>query len=864
MTGLGKPKPRRLGFAQAAAKQMLTVIPKAFLVRWPKLRAREPGTFRARLFPQGARARAHVIARRDRSLLDWFGRAPRTGLALLALFGLLMPAAVGAPTPSPSAAPTPVPATAAPATAAPASAAPATAAPAPAAPVPAAPAAPAVAPNVVDVSVTGNTHVPTDRILAVVHTKVGQPFDPAVVTDDLRAINDLGYFADQAPPVIRQRPDGVAVTFRVVENPVVTSIRFQGNKAVPADTLSALMDTATGQVFNLKTYQEDVLKINSYYDKIGYGGQVPSHVTDVNIDTSGVLTLTIQEGLTVRHIIIVQPPDADPVLPARLITQALVTKEGSSYSESQRDKDVEKLKDLYKQYDLTIGDFEAGIDPATVDTKAGTADVRYAISVARIGAIEITGNTTTHDDVIRRELRLKPGMLVTDSGVRNDYNRINNLGFFDKVDVTSNPGPDPKKPAYVTLKWTVKEQRTGTAQIGAGYSGGLTGTGLTGNISYSQNNINGTGNGASIKLEKGTQVGDAELSFTVPYLGNTVNSNKYSFGATIFTQAQTNYYPVYQSTPAPAPGITSTPIPVGLPIPVSIVPTDPTNFVLESGVAATYKTASTGVNGTLGRRLSDYVRASLGASLSEVQASATVPAPFFFPTSQNLSPLALGTANPFNGTNSASNAIGISAPSLAQINSSAPYALHSLTFGVGADTRDDIQNPRSGWDSSITDEVSSTAFGSAFDYSQITFDVARFFPVLKRSTFGAHFRYGVTDGAIPVNKLYTFSDQQLRGYTNPFYGTNIALIQAELRYPLTADRKFSLVIFGDDGATRIVGGQQLNSDSTTTDLNSFIWHADAGVGVRFDVPQLGLRTLRLDFGKGSLGTHISFGIGQAF
>ena len=44
------------------------------------------------------------------------------------------------------------------------------------------------------------------------------------------------------------------------------------------------MDTATGQVFNLKTYQEDVLKINSYYDKIGYGGQVPSHVTDVNID----------------------------------------------------------------------------------------------------------------------------------------------------------------------------------------------------------------------------------------------------------------------------------------------------------------------------------------------------------------------------------------------------------------------------------------------------------------------------------------------------------------------------------------------------------------------------------------------------
>jgi outer membrane protein assembly factor BamA len=805
-------------------------------------------------------------------LLDWFGRAPRTGLALLALFGLLMPAAVGQTTPSPVAAPTPAPASATAAPGAPATApasAPATApasAPATApASAPAAPGAPAKAPTVVDVSVTGNTHVPTDVILAAVKTKVGDPFDPAVVSDDLRAINDLGFFADQAPPVIKQRPDGVSVTFRVVENPVVTSIRFQGNRSISADTLTALMDTSTGKVFNLKTYQEDVLKINSYYDKIGYGGQVPSHVTDVNIDTTGVLTLTIQEGLTVRNIIIVPPPDADPVLPSRLILAALVTKAGSTYSEAQRDKDTDKLKDLYKQYDLTIGDFEAGIDPATVDTKAGTADVRYAISVARVGAVEVTGNTTTHDDVIRRELRMKPGMLVTDSGVRNDYNRLNNLGFFEKVDVSTNPGPDPKKPAYVTLHWSVKEQRTGTAQIGAGYSGGITGTGLTGNISYSQNNINGTGNGASIKLERGTQVSDAELSFSIPYLGNTEAWNRYSASLTIFTQAQTNYYPVYQATPAPAPGITSTPIPLGANIPVSIVPADPTNYVLESGVAATYQTASTGFSASIGRRFSDYFRGSIGLNVQEVEANATVPLPYFFPSEQNLNPLALASSSPLNGTTtSASTAIGITAPSIANINSSQPYALHSFVFGVGADTRDDISNPRTGWSTSISDEVSNTAIGSAFDYSQITFDVAKFLPTFKHSTFGVHFRYGVTDGAIPVNKLYTFSDQQLRGYTNPFYGTNIALVQAELRYPLTADRKVSIVIFGDDGATRIVGGQQLNSDNSTTDLNSFIWHADAGVGVRFDIPQLGLHTLRLDFGKGSLGTHISFGIGQAF
>ena len=61
------------------------------------------------------------------------------------------------------------------------------------------------------------------------------------------------------------------------------------------------------------------------------------------------------------------------------------------------------------------------------------------------------------------------------------------------------------------------------------------------------------------------------------------------------------------------------------------------------------------------------------------------------------------------------------------------------------------------------------------------------------------------------------------------------------------------MFFDDGGPTRIVGGQQVNTDSTTTDLNSFIFHSDTGIGLRFDVPQLGLKTFRLDFAKGSLG-----------
>lgn len=351
--------------------------------------------------------------------------------------------------------------------------------------------------NVVSVSVSGNAHVPTNTILSVVQTKPGMPFNEETVRGDLQRIFDLGYFADQVPPLIRQRPNGISITFRVVENPVLRGIVFHGNQHVSSDTLLALMDTAVGQVLNTNTFHNDVIKINSYYDKIGYGGQLPSHVIGINIQpSSGELDIDIREGLVVRNINIV----GDPVLPIPTIKNALALKEGQPYSEAVRDADVENVKKLYESDGLSLGNFEASIDTASIDLTKGTADVTYNISAARVGAVLITGNMVTKDQVIRRQLRLRPGMLITQTGLRHDYDRINNLGFFEKVDLNTKPGPDPSKPADITLDWSVKEQRTGQAGLGVGYSGGVTGAGLTGYVSYSQSNLNGSGNGASVKI----------------------------------------------------------------------------------------------------------------------------------------------------------------------------------------------------------------------------------------------------------------------------------------------------------------------------------------------------------------------------
>ncbi|HYL26558.1 MAG TPA: POTRA domain-containing protein, partial [Candidatus Nitrosotalea sp.] len=333
------------------------------------------------------------------------------------------------------------------------------------APVPA-----ATAPKIVSVDVTGNLHVPTQTIMAVVAARPGQPYDPKIVQADLARINALGYFADIAPPLVRQRPNGIAITYRVVENPVITKILFTGNQKVPSDTLLALMDLSVGQVFNTNTFRQDVLKINNYYERIGYGGQVPTHVKDINLDSkTGALTLVIQEGLVVKNIII----GGDPLFPPPYLLPHLTLKPGAVYSDAVRDADYKALQKLYENsFHLELGNFEGGIVPSSINLQEGTADVKYDVYVARIAVVEITGNTRTKDQVIRRELRERPGMVLNTDAIKHDYQRLNALNFFSKVEPDIKPGPDPKKPQDVTLVWHVSEQRTASASVGFGYSGG--------------------------------------------------------------------------------------------------------------------------------------------------------------------------------------------------------------------------------------------------------------------------------------------------------------------------------------------------------------------------------------------------------
>jgi outer membrane protein assembly factor BamA len=715
-------------------------------------------------------------------------------------------------------------------------------------------------PIITAIGVKGNTHVPTDKIGVVIRSQVGRPLDPKVLTADQAALANLGYFSDVRTD-IRATQGGVAVTFIVIENPVVSKITFDGNTHVTTEILTALMDTTSGAVLNTNTLRDDVAKINAYYDKLGYTGT--RHVSNIHIDKEGVLALDVKEGVTITKIDVT----GNSVVRTQAIIAVMKIKPGTVFSQQAFGDDLQAIQNLYK--DLGLQAIVSG-DP---DQKnPGVLDV--AICEARVGAIEIQGNSKTRDYVIRRLLHLRPGLLITDSGVRRDYEAIKNTQFFKDVELGTKPFAD--KCGYITIVWTVTEQRTGTASVGVSYGGGgQYGQGLSGSLSYSEANIAGTGNGGQISAQRGQHVSDLSLQFTVPYIKKFKPS---SVQVSLFNNVVTNQpYPVYKAPGnnpffvlSPANGVPTQPL-TATPQPGQVAGPCLPGSTPCSNQFANYSSRQAGGSISLGHPVAEWTRLNYGVTVTRLFQQ--------FQAVGFRQDLLYVNGTLFQGAN-ASN--GGAATSTGSTN------LRSLTGALVRDTRDDVTDPRFGSTGSIAEEISLKAFGSDYRFSKTDLDVTKFWPIRRHSTFGVHLNYGFSTnyspangGGLPYNDLFSLSDQQLRGTKFVYYGDRQILGQAELRLPVTQDRKLGVVLFGDTGdapyVTPITGPTPLPTPipdphapfqpgpvpQISYKRVPFRLKTDFGIGIRLTTPLLP-QQVRIDLASGQQGSHISFGFGQAF
>ena len=150
------------------------------------------------------------------------------------------------------------------------------------------------------------------------------------------------------------------------------------------------------------------------------------------------------------------------------------------------------------------------------DRDARTVDIVYTVDPGRrayVRRVNITGNSRTKDEVIRREVRQYESAWFDSDKVKLSRDRIDRLGYFDSV--TADPVPVPGTRDQVDLEIKVKERPTGSISLGAGYS---TSEGIILSAGFAQNNVFGTGNSISVDVNTSKSQRTYALSVVEPYI----------------------------------------------------------------------------------------------------------------------------------------------------------------------------------------------------------------------------------------------------------------------------------------------------------------------------------------------------------
>ena len=175
-----------------------------------------------------------------------------------------------------------------------------------------------------ELTVEGNRRVQEAVILGRVQSKLGGPFNPALLSEDLRGIFGLGFFDD-----VRMRVEdfegGVRVVFVVSERPFVRDIDFTGNKKINTSTLQEKIDLKLGSVYNPVDVQRAREKLGEHYEEEGYFEAQITPEVEKFADGDVRIAFVVNEGrrMSIDRVVI----EGNTGLPASEIKKVMVVQE---------------------------------------------------------------------------------------------------------------------------------------------------------------------------------------------------------------------------------------------------------------------------------------------------------------------------------------------------------------------------------------------------------------------------------------------------------------------------------------------------------------------------------------------------------
>ncbi|PNU20914.1 outer membrane protein assembly factor BamA [Geothermobacter hydrogeniphilus] len=386
----------------------------------------------------------------------------------------------------------------------------------------------------------GNDEFDDAKLENLVALKTPDIYEPRVVDESVKAMKKEyfkeGFYGIEIEPEVQinDRAEAV-VTFKIKEGDkvLVDNILFDGNEVIPDSKLRKIMETKErwwlSWLTGRGTFLEDVLQndlelIADQYFNIGYlQVKVRKPVILISEDRKYVdIYIQIEEGDQFR----VGKLDiaGDLIKPKADLLAELKTKPGDIFKRNVLRKDVLKLNDAYADQGYAY----VNVAPLTqLDTERRLVDLKFDIEkgpLVRINRIHIAGNTKTRDKVIRREVQLAEGELFSSTKIKASRRRINNLGFFEEVEVSTNKTANEQ---LMDIDIQVKERPTGNFSIGAGYSSI---DGLIAQGSVSQDNFLGL----ALKLNLSGSFGGRTTTYNVGLLDPHFLDTRFALGGDLF------------------------------------------------------------------------------------------------------------------------------------------------------------------------------------------------------------------------------------------------------------------------------------------------------------------------------------------
>ena len=497
----------------------------------------------------------------------------------------------------------------------------------------------------------------------------------------------------------------------------VVAVEIDGLKSVPKETVMEVVKVKVGDTLTEEAVRADMQAINDLGLFFNVSARFHPHLGGIR------LVYEVVENPRVKSIAF----QGNEAVSTDKLELLVSIKPGEILNVKKLNGDLERILKYYYNEG-----YSARIKDVNISEQG---DVTIVLEELRVSDIRVEGNKKTKEYVIRRQITVKPGELLNVNKLREDQRRLGNLGIFESVDIKLDL--DEAKKGYI-VTYVVKEARTGSAALGAGWSSA---EGFIGYIELAEDNFLGRQQRVNINWQFGGGRNSYELGFYDPWL----DSRRTSFGLNLYNRTSR----VERNWDEQRYDWTGT---GGHPEKVK------------------YSEQRRGGSVSVGRPLNLDTRVSLSLRIDATK----------------LTPLAEE---------------GQSEAGWTWLEGKDPSGeTRSVTLSLVNDTRDHYMNPKSGSLKRVSAEMAGGILGGDYTFGKYQAEGSVYREVFSNQVLALHLAAGLSTGTLPPHEQYRIGGaESLRGYDyGEFYGDKMILANAEYRFQII--KGLQGVVFADTGA----------------------------------------------------------------